>query len=196
MSNKINYLKIIRIALFIVVLLSSNNIYAQNAYLNELIAATTTTFRDSIVKKGNPHHNYLFEDKFQDYGNNCYLYLPDYYELMEYLDTICYGIALENKKLTVYKLSLDDSTKYWKKVQSIKLPGEESIMILRKSSIILISDTIEITVLKINLSRKRRNQRKIRKDWCFAFSDWCSCKWIFCHNTNRWEMVSSELGGI
>ena len=44
MSNKINYLENIRIALFIVVFLSSNNIYAQNAYLNELIATTTTTF--------------------------------------------------------------------------------------------------------------------------------------------------------
>lgn len=196
MSDNNNQREISRVPFFLPVLFSFNIIFAQNISLNELIATTTTTFRDSIIEQYNPHNDCLLGNKLQGCEINCYLYVPDYYELIEYLDTNFYGIALQNRKLAIYKISVDDSVKYWKKVQSIKLSCEESIRVLRKSSIMLLSDTIEITVLKINLSNKRRNQNKIRKDWCFAFSDWCSCKWIICPNTNRWTMVSSKLGGI
>lgn len=197
MSVKKNYWRILQLLLFLLFLMDFSSLSAQGTALKELIATSTTIFRDSICSKQyNPHHNYLLEKKLQGYETNCYLFLPDYYELKEYLDTNFYGIALQNRKLAIYKISVEDSIKYWKKVQSIKFSSEESIRVLRKSSIMLISDTIEITVLKINLSKKRRNQKRTRKDWCFAFSDWCSCKWIFCPNTNRWTMVSSKLGGI
>ena len=197
MSVKKNYWRISQLLLFLVILMDFSNVSAQETNLKELIAISTTIFRDSICSKQyNPHHNYLLENKLQGYETDCYLFLPDYYELIEYLDTNFYGIALQNRKLAIYKISVDDSVKYWKKVQSIKFSSDESIRVLRKSSIMLISDTIEITVLKINLSKKRRNQNKIRKDWCFAFSDWCLSKWIFCPNTNRWTVVSSKIEGI
>lgn len=194
-----NSIKLFVLLAFMISATHSHCIFAQTNLLDEMMAESITAYRDSILHNNyNPYYSPQLKDVIVGYDINYYLYLPDFSKsrTVDFLDTTFCGIMLHGNKIQIYQLSLKDSTTYWQKAQTYRLKNDQSIRLIMFPNIELYNDTICITLTKINLSKERKNRKRLLRNWRFAFSDWCTYKWIYCNKSKQWELVDLAFGGV
>jgi len=96
----------------------------------------------------------------------------------------------KNGRMAIYSYD-ENSQQKW--ILTKKIKTRTKINVAVRPDVTFYHDTVCIYIASYYLSWGNET-RKNR--WCFAFSDWISCKFIYSETDKQWMMVESDFGGI
>ena len=157
--------------------------------LDMLVAETLDALIDTM---GTFHFRINDVNSGRLYDTSMYLLFGDGIsnEVMRYSrhkpSAIEYG---KNGRMAIY--SYDESSQQ-KWILTTKIKSRKEFNVAGRPNVTFYHDTVCVYIGSSYLSWNKYSKKR----WCYGFSDWIFCSFVYSEAEKRWVMVESDFGGI